>query len=303
MRVRLAIRYTFISSCILLVIMLTSSYFHITKVQKIFAETAIHDADALADLILRNSYHLMLENDRQNLQLMMEEVGGSQRISRARILGREGVVSFSTNADEVGSVLIMQDESCAFCHISGSEALVNVPVQDRTRTLSGYQYMSVTRGIYNEPSCSTAACHAHPPEQEKIGVLDMVVSLDQMAYLTHVHHNDVILSTLVMLILLSVGHYLITRRYICKPIEGLLYETQALAQGDLSARVANPSRDELGELGCSFNQMAENLEQAQEELKEWGQLWNTRFKSVQQKLWIFRVNSSDRPSWPRWENW
>ncbi|MBD1400292.1 HAMP domain-containing protein [Pelobacter sp. M08fum] len=250
--------------------MLTSSYFHITQVQKIFAETSIQDADALADLLLRNSYHLMLENDRYNLQLMMEEVGESKRIKRARILGREGVVSFSTNADEVGSVLVIQDESCTFCHISESEALVNVPAQDRIRTLSGYQYMNVTRGIYNEPNCSTAACHAHPPEQEKIGVLDMVISLDQMAYLTHVHHNDVLLSTLVMLVLLSVGHYLMTRRYICKPIEGLLHETKALAQGHLNARVVNPSRDEIGELGHSFNQMAENLEHAQEELRDWG---------------------------------
>ncbi len=270
MRIRLAIRYTLISSCILLVIMLSSSFFHITKVQKIFAETSMHDADALADLILRNSYHLMMEDDRRHLQLMMEELGESKRVDRVRILGREGVVSFSTNVAEVGTSLTLQDKSCSFCHVPGAEALLDVPVEDRTRAISGFQYMHVTRGIYNEPSCSTSECHAHPPEQEKIGVLDMVVSLDQMAYLTHVHHNDVLLSTLLMLIFLSVGHYLVTRRYICKPIEGLLTQTQALSSGDLSARVANPSSDELGELGRSFNQMAVNLEQAQLELKGWG---------------------------------
>ncbi len=270
MRIRLALKYTVVSSCFLLVIMLASSYIHITKVQKIFAETSVQDADALADLILRNSYHLMMEDDRHNLQLMMEEVGASKRIERAMILGREGVVSFSTNADEVGTVLNIQDESCAFCHISESEALVNVPVQDRARVLSGYQYMNVTRGIYNEPNCSTADCHAHPPDQDKIGVLDMVVSLDQMSYLTHVHHNDVLLSTLIMLILLSVCHYVLTRRYISRPIEGLLEETKALSQGDLSARIKKISNDEIGELGRSFNQMAENLEQAQDELKDWG---------------------------------
>ncbi len=272
MRIRLAIRYTLISSCILLVVMLSSSYFHITKVQKIFAETSMHDADALADLILRNSYHLMMEDDRRHLQLMMEELGESKRVDRVRILGREGVISFSTDIAEVGTTLNQQDKSCSFCHVAGAEALLDVPVEDRTRVISGYQYMNVTRGIYNEPSCSTSDCHAHPPEQEKIGVLDMVVSLDQMAYLTHVHHNDVLLSTLLMLIFLSVGHYLMTRRYICKPIEGLLIQTQALSKGDLSARVANPSGDELGELGRSFNQMATNLEQAQLELKDWGSI-------------------------------
>lgn len=269
MRVRLAIRYTFFSSCVLLVIMLTSSYFHITKVQKIFSETSVQDADALAELVLRNSYHLMLEDDRRHLQLMMEEVGGSKRVERIRILGREGVVSFSTNIEEIGTALPLQDESCVFCHVPGAEALLHVPVEERTRVLSGYQYMRVTKGIYNEPSCSTAACHAHPPEQEKIGVLDMVVSLDQMAFLTRVHHNDVMLSTLAMLALLSICHYVITRRFICKPIEGLLTQTQALARGDLSARVKALSADEVGELGRSFNQMAENLALAQEELTGW----------------------------------
>lgn len=270
MRIRLAIRYTVFSSLVLLATMSVSSYFHITKVQKIFAETSIQDADALADLILRNSYHLMMEDDRRHLQLMMEEVGGNRRIERARILGREGVVSFSTNPAEVGTTLNIQDESCSFCHLPGAEALLNVPVEERTRVLSGYQYLSVTRGIFNEPNCSTSYCHAHPSEQEKIGVLDMVVSLDQMANLTHVHHNDVLLSTFSMLVILTLCHYLLTRRYICKPIEGLLDQTQALSQGDLTARIKNISNDELGELGKSFNQMADNLQQAQLELKDWG---------------------------------
>jgi len=270
MRIRLAIRYTFISSCVLLVIMFTSSFLHINKVQNVFSETSIRDADAIADLIIRSSYHLMLEDSRKQLQMTLEDIGENPRVVRARILGREGVVIFSTDVSEIGSSLTVQDESCSFCHVPESPVLVDVPVEERTRVVSGRQFLNVTRGIYNEPSCFTAVCHAHPPEQEKIGVLDMIVSLDQMAYLTNVHHNDVILSTLVMLILLSVSHYLITRRYICRPIEGLLTQTQALAQGDLSARVGKLSGDELGELGSSFNQMAANLEQAQDELKDWG---------------------------------
>lgn len=269
MRIRLAIRYTIISSCILLVIMFTSSLLHINKVQKVFSETSIRDADAIADLIIRNSYHMMLEDSRRELQFTIEDIGKNPRVERARILGREGVISFSTDVSEIGTSLTVQDSSCAFCHVEGQPAQLDVPVEERTRVVSGRQFLNVTRGIYNEPSCYTASCHAHSPEQEKIGVLDMIVSLDQMAYLTHVHHNDVILSTIVMLLLLSACHYLITRRYICRPIEGLLTQTHALSKGDLSARVERLSSDEIGELGGSFNLMAENLEQAQEELKEW----------------------------------
>lgn len=268
MRIRLAIRYSFFSGLVLLVVMIVSTFFHINKVQGLFAEIAMNDADALADLILRNSYHLMMEDDRRHLQLLVEEVSESQMIERIRILGREGVVSFSTNIAEVGTALDMQDDSCAFCHVADTEALVDVPVEDRTQMVAG-RYMNVTRGIYNDPGCFTAACHVHPPDQEKIGVLDMAVSIEQLEKLTEMHERDVLMMIVFMLLALILCHGLLTRKLIEAPIEKLLEQTAALSAGDLSARVKSLTRDELGELGRSFNLMADNLQRAQSELQQW----------------------------------
>ncbi len=91
-----------------------------------------------------------------------------------------------------------------------------------------------------------------------------------MAELAHAHHVDVVISTAISLLILFLGHYLMTQRYICDPIDILLAQTQALSEGDLTARVKDISNDELGDLGQSFNTMAENLAQAQLELKDWG---------------------------------
>ncbi|RLB70023.1 MAG: two-component sensor histidine kinase [Deltaproteobacteria bacterium] len=283
MRIRLAIRYTAISSVVLLIVMFFSAFLHIEKVQKVFTEKAVQEADVLSEMILRDSHHLMLADNNEQLQLMIEEIGRTPRVVRARILGKAGVVSFSMNKHEIGTALSEDDESCSFCHLEGSKALVDAPVEKRSRVFSddsGNQYLSITRGIYNEPSCYTADCHAHASEEKKIGVLDLVISQDQMADLAHVHHTDVIISTTVMLVLLSLCHYLLTRKYICDPIQGLLEQTQSLSEGDLSARVKNLSKDEIGELGRSFNNMADNLNQAQLELKEWG---NTLEQKVEQR--------------------
>ncbi len=283
MRIKLAIRYTAISSIVLLIVMSISAYLHIDKVQKVFTEKAMQEADVLSEMILRDSHHLMLSDNNEQLQSMIEEIGRTPRVKRARILGKEGVVSFSMNKHEIGTALSETDESCSFCHLEGSKALVDVPVEKRTRVFSddsGTQYLSITRGIYNEPSCYTADCHAHSSEEKKIGVLDLVVSQGQMADLAHVHHRDVIISTTVMLIVLSLCHYLVARKYICDPIQGLLERTQALSEGDLSARVENLSNDELGELGSSFNNMADNLAQAQIELQDWG---NTLEQKVEKR--------------------
>ncbi len=273
MRIQLAIRYTAISSIVLLVVMSISAFLHIDKVQQVFTAKAMQEADVISEMILRDSHHLMLADDREQLQLMIEEIGKTDRVKRARILGKEGIVNFSMNKHEIGTALSETDESCFFCHQAGSKALVDVPMEQRSRSFSddsGNQYLSITRGIYNEPTCYTAACHAHSPEEKKIGVLDLVISQGQMADLAHVHHQDVIVSTTIMLIILSLCHYLLTRKYICNPIQQLLELTHALSRGDLTARVKKLSNDELGELGRSFNNMADNLTQAQLELKEWG---------------------------------
>ncbi len=273
MRVRLAIKYTVISSVVLLLVMSGSAFLHITKVQGVFLEEAKVDTDVLLEMILRDTYHMMLENDRNQLQMTMVETARAPRISRIRILGKEGVISFSSMPNEIGTRLPETADSCVFCHVEGSKALLDAPIESRSRTFSddhGHQYLNVTRAIYNEPNCSNAACHFHSPQDKKIGVLDVAVSLEPMVQLAHSHHKDVIVSTFVMLLILSLCHYLLTRVYICNPIQGILEQTQALSQGDLMARIKKPGNDEIGRLGHSFNEMADNLAQAQSELKEWG---------------------------------
>jgi len=49
-----------------------------------------------------------------------------------------------------------------------------------------------------------------------------------------------------------------------KPVRELTYAAQRLTQGDLTGRVKANSSDELGQLGRTFNQMAESLQKAQE---------------------------------------
>ena len=48
------------------------------------------------------------------------------------------------------------------------------------------EVLGLARGIYNEPACTTAACHVHAPGNKLLGVLDVIVSLDtvkaNMAY-------------------------------------------------------------------------------------------------------------------------
>ncbi len=57
-------------------------------------------------------------------------------------------------------------------------------------------------------------------------------------------------------------------RHITSPILGLTRATQAIAKGDLAARVDASSKDEIGQLGLSFNQMADDILRFTEEIRQ-----------------------------------
>ncbi len=274
MRIGLAVKYTLIISLVLVVVMSVNGYLHIRKVQKVIVEKAIHEADLISEMIILDSYHLMLEENRPQLQLMIEKVGASNRVSQVRILGRGGLIDFSADRSEIGKFLDRSDPSCNFCHLSDSTVLDNSALRTRSQVFTAAddkQYLRIIRVISTDPNSTAAVCHFNDEALNRVGILDMVVTLDQMADLARTHHRDVIVSTLIILFLLSLSHYLLTRQYLSKPLKSLLQQTRELARGNLSARVVSIPKDEIGELTRSFNEMAENLAQAQTELRQWGE--------------------------------
>jgi len=53
-----------------------------------------------------------------------------------------------------------------------------------------------------------------------------------------------------------------------KPVRELTEAARALARGDLGRRVTVRSRDEIGELSAAFNQMAENMQRAEQQRRD-----------------------------------
>ena len=73
----------------------------------------------------------------------------------------------------------------------------------------------------------------------------------------------------IFVIFLLVILYFATSR-ITNPLQKMVIATQEIARGDLSHKVEVDSRDEIGYLADSFNQMTSNLKTANQKLIEWG---------------------------------
>jgi len=76
------------------------------------------------------------------------------------------------------------------------------------------------------------------------------------------------LAFLCVVFLLIILYFSTTR--IINPLQKMVIATQEIAKGDLSHKVEMQSKDEIGYLADSFNQMTANLKTAKKKLVEWG---------------------------------
>ncbi len=268
----LLVKFMTVISAVLLITMLISVVVNVRFQRQITRENSLHEADYFSETILRSTYYQMLEDDREMLYQMIDEVGAMPGIRRIRLFNKEGVINFSTDKQEVGKVLRHDAEGCSICHIDASAPLAFAPTAARGRTFydeNGEMFLGVTKAIYNDPSCYTADCHYHPSDRELNGILDVQISLKERMSQVDAFKDHFIILTCVLLILLFVALLLLTKRLIISPVNRVLEHQQRIAAGDLSRFIEDTPRDELGELARGANEMTKSLMASQEEIRNW----------------------------------
>lgn len=272
LRISLIFKLTIATCLILLVFMLFFAYINITAIKTMLLEEAISDADKLSETIIKTTHYEMLEDNRKRAYEMMQEVGTLQGVDHIRMINKSGHITFSTEMDEIGRYLDKKEAGCNMCH-TDNEPKVHASTMNRSRIFfnkRGKQVLGMAKAIYNEDGCYLSACHSHSPEQRILGVLDVIVSLDNMNMLIGNYRNKIVFLTVLLLISVSLTIIFSTHRMVNRPLKSLLTQTKRLSQGDLDALLQNKSSDEMGELSDAFNQMTTSLKSARMEANEWG---------------------------------
>jgi two-component system NtrC family sensor kinase len=126
--------------------------------------------------------------------------------------------------------------------------------------------------VPNEPSCSQAACHAHPAATRTLGVLDLSLNLDSVDREVAGMKLRVLAVTAVEIALISLFIVYFTRRFLGRPIGKLIEGTKAVSQMNLDQPIdIVNSSEELDELARSFDAMRDRLRAALGELNQFTQ--------------------------------
>ncbi len=286
MRLKLINKYNIVMGAVLLATMVMYAFLNVETLTTMFMDEALKNVDSLSETIIRTTHYQMLEDDRQRVYQMIDEVGSQKGVNRIRLPDKEGTIDFSTHKEEIGTCVDRNSEGCSGCH-SGETPRVQASSMDRSRIFvnrEGVELLGVTKEILNKESCYTAKCHFHPPEAQLLGILDVHVDLSSVRATAAAYRNNIIVFTLVLLLILGTCLSLLTHQLINVPVNNLLEQTQKVAQGDLSTRVDNYPKDELGELAEAFNDMTFNLKKAQDESREWANSLEARVEERTEKI-------------------
>jgi two-component system, NtrC family, sensor kinase len=256
-------------------------------------ERTFASTDRISETIKRSARYSMLHNHRDEVYHIITTIGAQPGIGRIRIYNEQGRISFSTDEHEVGNFVDKKVEACVSCHAQ-EQPLTRLNRPDRLRIFrneKGERLAGLINPIENEPSCWSAACHAHSPNQQVLGVLDVTVPLagldETIAHGARRMVGDTVLGITAVCLLAVVLTWFVVQR----PVSHLVRGTRLVSSGDLDTKIPVESQDELGILARSFNRMTEGLRHARDELSEWARTLEVRvdektaeLKSVHQEM-------------------
>jgi two-component system NtrC family sensor kinase len=242
-------------------------------------ESTFAAGDRITDTIKRSTRYGMLHNRSDETHQIVAATGTQPGIEKISIFNKAGEIKFSTDEREISTRVDQNAEACSACHVrEGQVAQSSDPIPhqlsraERTRIFvaaDGRRTLSVIDPIENDPSCSSASCHAHPPETKVLGMINVRMSLAPVDQAISASRRQMVFSLAGAIALLSLVFAALIWTMVHKPVHRLIVGTDRVAAGDLDYKINADSHDELGNLARSFNRMTGELQRANAEISDW----------------------------------
>jgi two-component system NtrC family sensor kinase len=234
-------------------------------------QNTLLSAERISEAIKRGTTEYMLRNDRPGLHHSIQAIAAQPGMERIRIFDPDGRITYSTDPSEQNHVVDKSAEACYGCHAQ-SQPLARLNRPDRFRIYqnsAGTRVLGIITPIENQPSCATAPCHAHPAEQQILGVLDTNMSLAKAdVQLAETSRRMKVYTAGALLLIMALSWFFIWR-VVGRPITALERATEHIASGDLGYQIQVRSEDEIAELARSFNDMSSRLESEHNQNVAW----------------------------------
>lgn len=240
-------------------------------------------------------YHSMLENDETSLQRTLDLINTMSGIDNVSMYDKNNNLVYTSINGDAGN---HSDPDCISCHQdfdkmfspdeksyriidANSECIMNPNTGNKN-----LRNLMIRSPILNDPSCSTAACHAHDPDEKVLGSLMIKMPLERLDNALHESTADYFLLAALMTVLLILFLILFTNKKIKNPLNEIIKASEAVARGDKNTRLKiKPNQlSDMRMVSYAFNEMLDNLQTATTELQNWSQQLEYKVQKKSEEL-------------------
>ncbi|MBI2221746.1 MAG: HAMP domain-containing protein [Acidobacteria bacterium] len=230
--------------------------------QELLMQETVSNAAFLSDTLVRSLQRHMLRNERAELVGSLQAVASQPLMAELRLFDSQGLTQYSMDAAEIGRVASTREPTCAACH-TNSHRPESLTPSARSRVIAhrSGRVLATVSPIYNAPACSSAACHAHPPQQRVLGLLEVGMSLSNVdGTLASLQRRTAEVAVITVLGL-AMTVIVFTRRSLVQPVQQLVGGVRRVTHGDLKEPVPVSGSGEIAELARAFNEMEAALQE------------------------------------------
>jgi histidine kinase len=259
------------------------SHFSVQYQEKALIEKAVSDVDKFCNSVLNFTWFAMLHNPNEDMKDVLKSMSDHNEIERIRIFNSKGQIKFSNAPDEINSMVTKDDVACRTCH-QNDPPVIKIKINDRIRMFNSQDdelLLGIINPILNKTDCSNSQCHYHPKNMNKIGILDVVVSLKNIREEIAFYKRMSSWTGFYLFATLGVTICTIIFFVVTNPINRLIKETHNIAKGGLpSPNNVLKQRDEIGKLSCAIQDMGVKIHDNQTELNKQKDLYRHLFEQV-----------------------
>ena len=267
---------------IFLVAVLAFTFYLLSLQEKQAFERMVENVNQFSDTVKRGTHYSMLKNQRESLHKIIEAIGAQSGVENIRVFNKDGAIMFASQKEDIGNYVDLQAEACYACH-RRDQPLERLSMSDRNRTYrspANYRVLGMINPIYNEPSCWQAACHYHPQEQIVLGVLDIGLSLETLDQeILATKQKIIFFASLIFLVVTAIVAGCILY-FVNRPISRLVSATKQIASGYYDQEVTAITKDEIGHLAHSFDEMRKNIRDQADAYQKSKEEYQTLFEEV-----------------------
>ncbi len=223
-------------------------------------------------------YYSMLKNDDAALQSTMDIINTIEGVDEVNLYDHENELVYTSFFSDT---LPHSDPDCTGCHIDfetmfprkekayriiNTESACNI-----THAGEAHRQLLIRTPILNERSCYTSACHAHSPDEEVLGSLIIKVPLQSLDSAVSKSSAEFFLLAALTTFILVGFLIFFTHKKIRKPLNAIVRASEAVSKGDRERRLEiKPNLlDDMKMVSMAFNNMLDNLDAANRELRNW----------------------------------